>query len=417
MSETTVSEKALQEFLLYLGSALTIAGEAVNQIQERLLRVASAYGAPDARVSVFPTFLVVSLDAARPTTQEPTRQLGGGLRLDQTAELYRLLYKAEHGRIDPADGIREVRRLVAMPPRFGSVVRVLGHAVLTVGICMILKPTWGDVLLAGVFGLLVGIFKLTGARWVSVQMIMPVVASFTVAAMTFLLTGTGWGEADLRAMVAPLATFLPGAMLTMAVVELSAYEMVTGSSRLVAGILQLGLLAFGIVGAAQVFGVPTPGAPADVATNTLGWWAPWIGPLIVGLGNYLMLAGPSRSLGWLCLVLYAGWIGQYLGNSVLGGYLSGFTGALTLTLVAYLVERMPSGPPALVSFLPGFWLLVPGALSLIGLTEYLGNATAIGAEDLIGAASSMVAVALGVLCGHPLYRGLERSIGWSRRGR
>jgi hypothetical protein len=54
-------------------------------------------------------------------------------------------------------------------------------------------------------------------------------------------------DADVRSMVAPLVTFLPGAALTMAVVELSAGEMVTGASRLVAGTLQLLLLSFGIV--------------------------------------------------------------------------------------------------------------------------------------------------------------------------
>ena len=415
MSEATATERDLLEFLLFLGSGLTAAGEAVNQIQEHLVRVAAAYGAPEARISVFPTFLAVSLAPGRPVTQEPTRQLHGGLRLDQTAELYRLLRTAERGGIGPALGSRRVLAVVAMSPRFGTPVRVLGHAVLTVGICMILMPTWTDLLLAGLFGVLVGLIKLTGLRWNSLQMIMPVVASFTVAALTFLVAGSGWGEADLRAMVAPLCTFLPGAMLTMAVVELSAYEMVAGSSRLVAGILQLALLAFGIIGAAQAVGVPPPAAPADVVTNTLGWWAPWIGTAVAGLGNYLMLAGPPRSLGWLCLVLYAGWTGQYLGGLVLGGYLSGFVGALALTVVAYVVEQAPSGPPALVSFLPGFWLLVPGALTLIGVTEYLGQSTVRGAQDLIDAAGSMVAIALGVLCGHPLYRALARTMRWTVR--
>ncbi|RSM69598.1 hypothetical protein DMB66_11470 [Actinoplanes sp. ATCC 53533] len=401
----------LQQFLLFLGSALTAAGEAVNQIEEHLRRVAAAYGAPDARVSVTPTYLVVALEPGRPATLEPTGQLRGGLRLDQTAALFEVLRSAGHGRLPPAEGSRRVRALVDMPPRFGRTVRVFGHAVLTVGICLVLKPTWGDLTLAAVFGVLVGVLKLTGARFASVQMMMPVVAAFTVAALTFLVAETGWADVDLRAMVAPLVTFLPGAMLTMAVVEISAAEMITGSSRLVTGTLQLLLLAFGIIGAAQAVG--TPAADLTVAApGALGGWASWIGALIVGIGSYLLHSGPPRSLGWLCLVLYAGWIGQYLGGLVLGGYLSGFVGAIVLTIVAYAVERVPSGPPALVSFLPGFWLLVPGALSLIGVTEYLSRDVVRGAEDLLGAVGSMVAVALGVLCGYPLFRALARSIGW-----
>ncbi|GAA0476105.1 hypothetical protein Ade02nite_42450 [Paractinoplanes deccanensis] len=396
--------------MLYLGSALTAAGEAVNQIEEHLLRVAAVYGAPHARVSVLPTYLVVSLEPGRPATLEPTKQLRGGLRLDQTARLYELLKAAERGETTPADGIRQVERIIAMRARFRPVLQIVSYAVLTGGICLVLKPTWGDLLLATLFGAMVGALKLVGARWVSVQMIMPVVASFAVAAITFLLADTGWADADLRAMVAPLATFLPGAMLTMAVVEISAAEMVTGASRLVTGVLQLLLLAFGIVGAAQTVGLPEAGSQIEALRSSIGPWAPWLGALIVGIGSYLAHSAPRGTLVWLCLVLYAGWIGQYVGNLLLGGYLSGFAGALVLTVVAYLVERLPSGPPALVSFLPGFWLLVPGALSLIGVTEYFGQDSAQASQDLLAALASMIAVALGVLCGHPVYRAVARSL-------
>jgi hypothetical protein len=68
--------------------------------------------------------------------------------------------------------------------------------------------------------------------------------------------GRGWSVADLRAMIAPLVTFLPGAALTMAVLELSAGEMITGASRLVSGILQLLLLGFGSSGPPRWSGSP-----------------------------------------------------------------------------------------------------------------------------------------------------------------
>ncbi|XVU27060.1 threonine/serine ThrE exporter family protein [Actinoplanes sp. CA-054009] len=410
MADGEHERRELQQFLLYLGSALTAAGEAVNQIEDRLRRVAAAYGAPHARVSVLPTYLVVSLEPGRPATLEPTRQLRGGLRLDQVAAVYDLLKEAEQGRPEPVEGIARIERIVAMRARFRPVLQIGSYAVLTGGICLVLQPTWGDLLLSVMFGAMVGALKLVGSRWVSVQMIMPVVAAFAVSAVTFLLADTGWAHADLRAMVAPLATFLPGAMLTMGVVEISAAEMVTGASRLVTGVLQLLLLAFGIVGAAQTVGLPRVATQTEAFQHSLGPWAPWLGALVVAVGSYLVHSAPRRSLGWLCLVLYAAWIGQYFGNILLGGYLSGFVGALVLTVVACLVERLPSGPPALVSFLPGFWLLVPGALSLIGVTEALGADKAQASEDLLNAMASMLAVALGVLCGHPVYRAIARSL-------
>jgi uncharacterized membrane protein YjjB (DUF3815 family) len=61
--------------------------------------------------------------------------------------------------------------------------------------------------------------------------------------------------------------------------------------------------------------------------------------------------------------------------------------------------------PEYASFLPGFWLLVPGALGLIGVTELVGNASAAGTQDLVATIVSIFAVALGVLCGTLLLAG------------
>jgi uncharacterized membrane protein YjjP (DUF1212 family) len=381
----------------------------VNEIQDHLRRVAAAYGAPRARVTILPTFSVVALEPTRPATLEPTQQLRGVLRLDQTAALFELLKQAQRAEVPPSEGIQRIQEIVAMRPRFGPAVTILGHVVLTVGICLVLQPSWGDLGLAAVFGALVGALKLVGVRWTSVQMIMPVVAAFAVASITYLLADQGWADADLRAMIAPLVTFLPGATLTMAVVEISAADMVSGASRLVTGSLQLALLAFGIVAAAQVFGLPSSEELANDPENLLGWWAPWAGVLVVAVGSFVYHSAPRGSLAWLVVVLYAAWVGQALGNEALGGYLSGFVGALVLTPVAYMVERLRSGPPALVSFLPAFWLLVPGALSLIGLTEYVSDDPTAGLQDLLNAFGSILSIALGVLCGYPLYRSLARS--------
>jgi uncharacterized membrane protein YjjP (DUF1212 family) len=193
--------RELEEFLLYLGSAFTAAGQAVNEIEEHLRQVEAAYGAPDARVSVLPTYLVLALEPGRPATLEPTRQLRGVLRLDQTAALFKVLKGAQRGRPPAGEGSRQIRQMVSMKPRFGAGLTILGHVVLTVGICLVLQPTWGDLALSTLFGALVGVVKHIGSRWTSVQMIMPVTAAFAVAAITFLLAGRGSADADLRAMI------------------------------------------------------------------------------------------------------------------------------------------------------------------------------------------------------------------------
>jgi len=77
--------------------------------------------------------------------------------------------------------------------------------------------------------------------------------------------------------------------------------------------------------------------------------------------------------------------------------------------VAYAAESAPSAPASRVLFLPAFWLLVPGALALVGLTELVGNDLTVALVDLSTTAFSIVSIALGVLVGVPLARAITRS--------
>ena len=162
--------------------------------------------------------------------------------------------------------------------------------------------------------------------------------------------------------------------------------------------MKLVLLAAGIVGAAAVAGVPTV-AGTHLAAQPVPAWAPWVGVALFGAGIVVHDCAHPRSAAWILLVLYVAYAGQVLGGLVLGGVLSAFVGALVMTPVAVWAARHPSGPPALVSFMPAFWLLVPGALGLLGLTKYLGEDRVYGAASLTTAGATMVAIALGVLLG------------------
>jgi len=109
-------------------------------------------------------------------------------------------------------------------------------------------------------------------------------------------------------------------------------------------------------------------------------------------------SAPKRSLGWLLLVMLAAFGAQRLGAGLTGTLLSGFFGTLVATPLAYLTQERFKGPPATVTFLPAFWLLVPGSLGLESVTRMLGDRAA-GLEGLVGVVFAMAAIALGTLVG------------------
>ena len=83
--------------------------------------------------------------------------------------------------------------------------------------------------------------------------------------------------------------------------------------------------------------------------------------------------------------------------------MSGFFGALAMTPVALACAHLPGGPPSQVTFLPDFWLLVPGALGLIGVTHIVGDPATASISDLMTPVGSIVSISLG---GVTLFQGL-----------
>jgi uncharacterized membrane protein YjjB (DUF3815 family) len=198
---------------------------------------------------------------------------------------------------------------------------------------------------------------------------------------------------------------LPGTLLTTAVLELSTGQIISGAGRLAAGGMQLVLLGAGILTASALVGVPV----FDFAEQpeVLGPIAPWIAVAVFGVGIAVHQCAPRRSLPWILLVLYITYSAQVIGNIFVGGVISAFVGALVVTPVTALVARQPSGPAALVSFMPAFWLLVPGALGLVGLANVLGGDVG-GTNSLIATIFTMVAIALGVLAGSVVSTRMQR---------
>ncbi|HEY7018128.1 MAG TPA: threonine/serine exporter family protein [Gaiellaceae bacterium] len=393
--------RLLQTFLVQLGAALNAVGEPVYTIQQRLTRIAAAHGVHGARISAFPTSLLVTLGGGESATLELTTPLASSTRLDQISALHRLADEAERGEVTPEDGLRRLDGIRELAPRFGALASIAGYVVLTVGICLILHPAPRDVACAAVFGAIVGALRLVTRNEPTLQILLPVVAAFCVAALTALAVKHDLTDPGLRAMIAALVVFLPGAALTTAVLELAAGDMIAGSSRLVWAGVQLLLLAFGIIAGIEAAGIPSTKAFSS-HDELLGDWAPWLGVLVFALGVLVAHSVPPNTFWSLLLVLYAAWVGQVVGNHLVGGYASGLIGALVMTPVAALVSRLPSSMPVYATFLPGFWLLVPGAMSLIGLTELAGNASVVGSQDFLAAVGSILAVALGVLCGTQL---------------
>jgi uncharacterized membrane protein YjjP (DUF1212 family) len=391
----------LRDLLVQLGLAMSAAGDSVDAIGTNLRAIVRAYRVDHVEVGVLPTSLMVGTGQGTDARVQMGSPTSVPLRFDQVAALYALVRSASTAALTPAAALDELDAIRAMPPTFGAPVRTFGHAVMTTGLALLLQPTWGAVVAAFALGLLVGLLKLPS--WSALEFVLPVAVSFVVSAVVFVTLRHLAVDNPARILIPPLATFLPGGALAIATVELASGQMVSGASRLVSGLVQLMLLAFGILAAGQLLDLP-PEVLTDNPVARLGWWAPWVGVLVFAVGNWLHLSSPARSLPWILAVLLAAYTGQVIGAALFGGLLSGFFGALAMTPLVLWFETLPHGPPKLVTFLPAFWLLVPGATGLIGVTALLGDNDQFGAQATVDTLVTVMSIALGVLVGTALHR-------------
>jgi uncharacterized membrane protein YjjP (DUF1212 family) len=387
-------------FLTQLGRALSAAGDPVSSIERTLHRVARGNSISDVEVGVLPTLVLVRAhDGMAPTMDLAAAGVDDDLRLDQISALYDLVDQARLGRLSAHDGLASLARMWSMPPRFGTAVRILGQVTLSIGLGLLITPRPTALMYCAGLGLIVGLLIELGRRWDTLRVLLPVIASLVVSVIVFLATSAGQVVAPLLLLIPPLITFLPGGMLTTAMLELADHHPIAGASRLVAGATQVLLLVFGIIAAQVLVGLPPELAFVKRTDNLLGWWAVWLGPLVFAMGVYFHFVGPSRSLVWLCLIVYVASVGEFVGTTMLGSYLGGFVGAVCMTIAAFWMDRLPAAPPFQVLFLPAFWLLVPGVLAVVGLADLVGNEDSVALLDLGRVTFTILSIALGVLVG------------------
>ncbi len=381
-------------------------GQPVHEIDEDLAEVGRLFGHPDVQVAAGPTSVTLALGRGEPATVEA---VDGPLRLDQSAEVRLIRRQLLVGQIDGVQALDRLSGLRGRPERYPQWLSALAWILASVGIGLILQPGAANVALTAVASVLVlGLARLS-ARVGALASLLPSVAAFVVAAVVFAAASAGLVDGALRTLLPPLAILLPGALLVTGLSEIAAGAMVAGVSRVGYGTVQLLLFVLGILAAAALLRVP-PEALSNIRVDDLGWWALPLGLLLISVGLCLMESVRLALMPWVGFVLVVAFGAQALGQQLYGAPLGGFLGAVAASLGASIVELVRPQLPRLVVFLPAFWMLVPGSLGLLSVTELALDRGGSGfvVVELIGA------IALGLLFGSVLARSLRRLIRSSR---
>lgn len=398
----------LEDFMLQLGMAQLSAGYPVDEVTTTLTDVARANGREAMKVVALPTSVFV--DDPATGRARAIGETGQMLRMDQAAEVQRLARLASHGRLDLSEGLRRLERLPDLEPRFPTWASVLGYGLVSAGLSIVFRVSVWGVCIAAILGLIVGLVLQYARRHPSIAPLVPPVAALGCATVVFGFSSLLDQDAQsLRVVAAPLVSLIPGMALTRSTLELAAGHVISGASRMVSALVQILVLAFGILVGVQIARV-SPYDLADLTETLLPWWAPWIGVIVYALGQALVYNEPRGSIRIIVVLLLVTYGVQSLMSVFMDAvFASGVAAAVALILAVLIQHGARRAPvPAFVLFQPAFFLIVPGSLGLIGATEALTGPDAPATQDapLLATAATVIAITIGMQIGGLIGRAL-----------
>lgn len=358
----THSHADIAAMLRELGIALVEVEQPTNQIAIRLRQIAARYTTAKVSVVVLPTVLLIQIGTAAyevDVTNRITTQLNLAGRIDAIAEL------AEAGAISPADAVEAVAAARQTAPRFGPVTGVLGYAITTLGFGLVMNPTWASLWGYVFLGTVVGVIVVAARPYPSLRPVVPPLSALVVTLLATWFVADAANDGLLRVITPALVAVLPGIALTIGALELASSAIIAGSSRVVFGMTQLGLMVFGLAAGLHIAGPLAPQQPSA----QMGSWSLYVAIVVIGIGLYIYLSGPPGSLIWLTAAVAVALLGQQFGGLFLSSSHSAAVGAFLVVPFVMLVRHVKGAPPSIVMLLVAFWTLVPGALGFESLSE------------------------------------------------
>jgi uncharacterized membrane protein YjjP (DUF1212 family) len=379
-------------FLSALARALARFGEDSDTMERDLVGCAARLGLPG-QFYATPTMVMASFGSDALPRTILLRIHEGNIDLEALDRVNDVRKGVMSGEKTAPQALAELNLIAAAPVRFPWWVRVLASGLGAGSFAIFLGGEWQAFLAAVPVGLVVGAIVLASQRYARLQLLAELLGAFAAAATT-LAVGHVIRHFSLPSVaLAGLILLLPGLAITTGVSELAARQLSSGTARLAGAtvsLVNLGVGSFlGFAVVARLDWVPRTLAVASDPSLAAVLVA------VVATSVALLVSTNARTRDWpLTLVaVVVALAGARLGAWLFGATLGVVVAAFALGVCANGYARLRQRPAALV-LIPGLAVLVPGALGLRGVSEFLRSAAG-GVNVLV----SVVIIAAGLVVG------------------
>lgn len=181
-------------------------------------------------------------------------------------------------------------------------------------------------------------------------------------------------------ILSAIIAFIPGLALTLGFTEISAKHLLSGTARIMDGLMVLFKLYFGsVLGIALgnlLWGInlQTP----SLATPT---WVSWVAVTTLSISLVILFKVRPKDAPWGIIAGYIAYGATLLASPYLGYALGAFAGAFALGVYSNVFSRIMNLPSSIVMLL-GLVVLVPGSKVYIGLNTAISGQVMLNSTDI-----------------------------------
>ena len=391
--EWAVIERERIRFVLALGRALHRYGTPAHRLEEALAIVCRRLSLT-AEILSTPTWLTVRFGEAAELRTAMMRAASEELDLGKLAALDALADAVTDRELEPAEGLRQIAEIEAMPKPWGPTAVTLTHAVTGASFAVFFGAPLRLLPVAAALGLVIGVLGHLSTRHASTTRAFPLLASFVASFAAVALAALIPGVSPQVLTITALIPILPGLTLTSAMTELATRHLVSGTARFMSALivlLELGLgVALGERLAGRLFEVQ------DVVVPLLPGWTAWIAVAVSSVALTIVCQADRRALPWITGACFLGYLGARYGGLALGPQLGVLGGSFALGVFCNLYARILDRPQQVVQ-VPAVIMLVPGSMGLRGIRSLVDRDTLTGVETTFATFVVAMAIVAGLL--------------------
>jgi uncharacterized membrane protein YjjP (DUF1212 family) len=381
-----------RRFIIRLGKALHKLGTTSYRLEANLADVANFLQLRASFIAA-PTSLTFILSDEDDEQQynHIVRVAPGEIDLGSLARIDELVDELTSGQRTLKEAIERLDEIAKKPPPYGMFLTFLAFGASSGAFAMLMRTSWNDVFWSTLLGFVAFIFVAWAEKSKRVtEMLEPVVAlvsAMLAAAITLIDPSINVPMVILSSIIA----FIPGLSLTVGLSELAARHLISGTARVMDGIMVMFKLYFGAV-LGLAFAQLLWGKVSYVPPINTPSWTSWFAVTTLSISLVILFKARLKDAPWGIISGYVAFGVSIWASNYLGVALGAFAGAFALGIYSNLFSRIMNLPSSIVRLL-GLVVLVPGSKVYMGL-DNLVTGQGLTVDENIGSQAFLIFMSL-----------------------